>query len=231
VVAAAIAAGCCAFLAPGCPAAAQELYCQHCAFKNGLCTMCGKKVMDTSMYTSGQLWDGSEEVVKNVIAKVDEEQRQAKKRKKGRGGIAGAAAASAAKSAAADADAAITQANIFPAETDGGGSDDRAASIDVTFGKEGGLGIAFTDEGWEIREILEGGALRNVTSPPLCSALRSPLVGAPAVIHCPRCPRWPCAQFEGCLALRVDRCRSRDGGPPAGAVPHPHPRSANPSGV
>ena len=25
----------------------QELYCQHCAYKNGLCTMCGKQVTDT----------------------------------------------------------------------------------------------------------------------------------------------------------------------------------------
>ena len=33
----------------------QELYCQHCAFKNGLCTMCGVKVMNTSMYASGQV--------------------------------------------------------------------------------------------------------------------------------------------------------------------------------
>lgn len=57
----------------------QELYCQHCAYKNGLCTMCGKQVQDTSMYASGQLWDGSEDLVRDTIAEVQKEQEEAQR--------------------------------------------------------------------------------------------------------------------------------------------------------
>jgi hypothetical protein len=32
----------------------------------------------------------------------------------------------------------------------------------VTFGKEGGLGIVFTDEGWEIEDIAEGHRLARI---------------------------------------------------------------------
>ena len=54
-------------------------HCQHCAYKNGLCTICGKTVTDTSMYASGQLWDGSEELVNKIIKEVQDEQEEIKK--------------------------------------------------------------------------------------------------------------------------------------------------------
>lgn len=111
--------------------------------------MCGKKVMDTSMYASGQLWDGSEATVKNAIAKVNEEARTEKKRKRYRG-LEKAGLLSDGRPATTET------AGIFPAQRSE--SDDcRAASISVTFGQEGSLGIVFTDEGWEIQDIVAGG--------------------------------------------------------------------------
>lgn len=135
-----------------------ELYCQHCAYKHGLCSMCGKNIADTSMYASGQVWDGSEDVIRDAIAKVDEEVRLEKKKAKNKGlvaaGLLGAP------------DDALPIGKGPPEGQEAAGQE----KINVTFGKEGGLGIVFTDEGWEIEDIAEGSAAAEMETlhPGLC---------------------------------------------------------------
>lgn len=137
-----------------------ELYCQHCAYKHGLCSMCGKNIADTSMYASGQVWDGSEDIIKDAIAKVDEEVKLEKKKAKNKGLVAAGLLGGPADATASDAA--------------GSGTEDGEAAgqetINVTFGKEGSLGIVFTDEGWEIEDIVEDGAAAEMQTlhPGLC---------------------------------------------------------------
>lgn len=131
-----------------------ELYCMQCGYKHGLCTMCGKSIADTSMYASGQVWDGTEDKIAGMIKQVDEDVRQEKRKKKNPGlAAAEEAAAAAAAEKKADADQIEAQEKIY-----------------ATFGAEGGLGIVFTDEGWEIEEIVDGGAAAEMDNlhPGLC---------------------------------------------------------------
>lgn len=138
-----------------------ELYCQHCAYKHGLCSMCGKNIADTSMYASGQVWDGSEEIIKDAIAKVDEEVRLEKKKAKNKGLVAAGLLGAPDDSGAADA---------AGAQASEGKEEAGQEKINVTFGKDGPLGIAFTDEGWEIEDISEGSAAAEMETlhPGLC---------------------------------------------------------------
>ena len=135
-----------------------ELYCQHCAYKHGLCSMCGKNIADTSMHASGQVWDGSEQIIKDAIAKVDEEVRLEKKKAKNKGLVAAGLLGG--------PDHAVPTDEEATAGAEAAGQE----RIDVTFGKEGGLGIVFTDEGWEIEDIAEGSAAAEMETlhPGLC---------------------------------------------------------------
>lgn len=164
--------------------------------------MCGKKVMDTSMYASGQLWDGSEKMIKDAIAKVDEEVQSEKKRKRSRG-LQGAGLfpdGSAAQAAGAG--------GIFPAQSSVT-ENAQAASISVTFGQEGSLGIVFSDEGWEIQDISIGGT----------QALCVRIVRQASVDDV----RSICADLRA-LAISARRACVRDGGAQARSVSHTYPR-------
>ena len=87
------------------------------------------------IWRADQLWDGSDKIVNDIIADVNREEGEKKKRKRGAPAkeVPGSAHAEANRSA-------------LVAEPE----DTRPRTIDVTFGKEGSLGIAFSDEGWEI---------------------------------------------------------------------------------
>ena len=151
-----------------------DLYCQHCAYKHGLCSMCGKQIADTSMHASGQMWDGTEEQIKKQIEAVEEEVKEEKRRAKHKGLVAAGLLGGPGNS--------FPRADAAGGGGGGGGADGDAAEaadaaaapeqqqIFATFGKEGGLGIVFTDEGWEIESIAEGTPASEMESihPGLC---------------------------------------------------------------